>query len=142
MDKIRLNSKKIPENTEYALLVKKLTNQDDRIIAYSFQNHQYIFADRLPASGNYFYFPWQEEYNNNPRYGIKLDACQEIKSNKPKLMLIDKMNVNSEYPWESYAQCIQKIIDRDYSQLQGKHYYIRNDLVTSDLAIEVKSGDK
>ena len=141
MDKNRLNSKKIPENTEYALLVKKLTNQDDRIIAYSFQNHQYIFADRLPASGNYFYFPWQEEYNNNPRYGIKLDACQDIKNNKPKLMLIDKMNINGEYPWESYAQCIQKIIDRDYSQLLGKHYYIRNDLVTSDLAIEVKSGD-
>ena len=133
IDKDRINSQKIPKSTEFAELAKSLTNKEDKIIAYSFQNFQYIAANRLPASGHFFYLPWQEKYNENPKFNIKIDACQEIKANKPKIMLIDKWKVWGIYPWESYANCVQKLIDENYLQVPDKPYYIRKDIATVDI---------
>ncbi len=115
----------IPKTTEFAELVKKLTSKDDKIIAYSFKNHEYIYADRLPASGNFFYLPWQEKYNEKPILGIKIDSCIDINKNKPKIMLIDKWKVWGNYTWDSYGGCIQKILDKDYIKMPGKPFYIR-----------------
>ena len=47
-------------------------------------------------------------------------------------MLIDKWKVWDRYSWDSYAGCIQKIIDKDYSQVLGKPYYIRKDILSDD----------
>lgn len=125
-------ARKVPQETEFSKLVKKFTNKEDRIIAYSFQNYQYIAADRLPASGYFFYLPWQEEYNKDPKYGIQIDACKDIAEYRPKVMLIDKWNVWGRSPWESYAGCIQDLVDVHYTQVPNKPYYIRNDLYTAD----------
>ena len=128
-DKQNLISRQMPETTEFAQLVELLTSKQDRIIAYSFQNFQYIAADRLPASGHFFYLPWQEKYNENPIFGIKIDACKEIEANRPKIMLIDKWEVWDRFPWDSYAGCIQKIIDKDYYQIVDRPYYVRKDIL-------------
>lgn len=124
--------KRIPVETEFSKLVQKFTNKDDRIIAYSFQNYQYIVADRLPASGFFFYFPWQEKYNENPQYGIKIDVCQQIAAYRPKVMLIDKWKVWDRFPWESYAGCIQALLDDHYTQIPGRPFYLRNDVYRAD----------
>jgi hypothetical protein len=128
-DKQNLDSRQMPETTEFAQLVELLTSKQDRIIAYSFQSFQYIAADRLPASGHFFYLPWQEKYNENPIFGIKIDACKEIEANRPKIMLIDKWEVWDRFPWDSYAGCIQKIIDKDYYQIVDRPYYVRKDIL-------------
>ena len=135
-DKVRIRSKPVPKSTLYSELVKRYTNKDDRILAYSFQNYQYILSDRLPGSGNFFYLPWQAKYAENPVLGIRLNVCDDIKNNRPKMLLIDKMNVNGAWPWETYAQCIQDVIDQDYKQVQGTHYYIRSDVFPAELQIE------
>lgn len=49
--------RRIPAETEFSKLVQKYTDKDDRIIAYTFQNFEYLASDRLPASGHFFYFP-------------------------------------------------------------------------------------
>lgn len=134
-DKQRLNSRQIPGVTEFSQLARLLTSKQDRIIAYSFQNFQYIASDRLPASGHFFYLPWQAKYNENPKFGIKIDACQEIERSRPKIMLIDKWKVWDRYPWDSYAGCVQKIIDKDYSQIPGRPYYVRGDILPDDMGI-------
>ena len=137
-DQNKLISKQIPKTTEFAQLAQRLTDPSDRIIAYTFQNHQYILANRLPAVGNYFYFPWQANYYSHPILGIETNICQDIDQARPKLMLIDKMFVNSEWRWESYAGCIDQILDQHYTQLLGKHYYVRNDLFAADMQAEPK----
>lgn len=134
-DKQKLNSQQIPETTEFAQLAQVFTSKHDRIIAYSFRNFDYIAADRLPASGNFFYFPWQEKYNEHPKFGIKIDACQEIEKYRPKIMLIDKIEVWDWYPWDSYAGCIQKLIDKNYRQIPSRPYYIRSDMLSDDMGI-------
>ena len=137
-DQDKLAGKPIPVTTEFAQLAQQLTDPQDRIIAYTFQNHQYILANRLPAIGNFFYFPWQDDYYRHPILGITTNICQDIANAKPKLMLIDKMFVNSEWRWESYASCIDDILDAQYTQLKGKHYYVRNDLFTAQMQAEPK----
>ena len=116
------------EMTEFGQLARQLTNPNDKVIAWSFQNFQYLAADRLPASGHFFYLPWQEKYNEDPKLGIVIDACRDIAEYKPKLMLIDKWVVWGRHPWESYAGCAQSIIDRDYRQIPGHPIYVRSEL--------------
>ncbi|MCE1191029.1 MAG: hypothetical protein LWW96_02625 [Acidovorax sp.] len=124
--------RKIAEKTEFSELVQRFTTKGDKIIAYTNRNFEYIVADRLPASGNFFYFPWQEKYNEDPQYGIKIDACQQIADYRPKVMLLDKWKVWDRFPWESYAGCIQTIVDEHYTQVPGRPYYLRNDIYRAD----------
>lgn len=127
-DKEKLESARNPVTTEFSRIVQQVTAKDDRIIAYSFNNNEYIAADRLPASGNFFYLPWQAKYNENPKYGVKIDSCKEISEYRPKIMLISKWKVWDQYSWDSYAGCIQEIIDREYTQYPDRPYYLRNDV--------------
>ncbi|MGB9618618.1 MAG: hypothetical protein ACPL7J_14965, partial [Desulfomonilaceae bacterium] len=119
----------IPTETEFSRLVAEFTGPEDKIIAYSFQNFQYLVSGRLPASGHFFYLPWQEKYNENPKFGISIDACRQIREAAPKVMLIDKWKVWDTYPWDSYAGCIQELLDSNYRQIPDRPYYVRNDLL-------------
>ena len=123
----------IPRETEFSRIVQQYTQADDKIIAYSFVNYEYIAANRLPASGNFFYLPWQKAYNENPVLGIKIDACEDIANYRPKVMLINKWLVWGVYPWESYGGCIQQILDEQYIKWPNRPYYIRKDLLPDGL---------
>ncbi|MFC3606470.1 hypothetical protein [Stutzerimonas tarimensis] len=127
-DRARLDARKIPKATEYSELARALTGREDRIIAYTFNAIDYLLADRLPASGNFFYFPWQKTYNENPVLGIHIDTCAEINRNRPKVILADKSHVLGRFPWESYAGCVQTILDEQYTQILHKPFYVRSDL--------------
>lgn len=122
-----------PTATRFSILAKKITSPGDRIIAYSFQSHQYILADRLPASGNFFYLPWQERYNDAPVFGIRTRVCDDIRQARPKLMLIDKWLVWGKFPWEAYAGCVQSLMDQHYRQLPNSNIYVRNDYYAAAL---------
>jgi hypothetical protein len=131
-EKEAIRSRRVPETTDFSEFVKYFTNPEDRIIAYSFRNYEYIASQRLPASGYFFYLPWQEKYNENPKFGQVINACQQIKENRPKIMLIDKWKVWDVFPWESYAGCIQDVIDKEYTQIPQRPYYVRKDLLRDD----------
>jgi hypothetical protein len=127
-DRGKLASKQIQLKTDFSKLVDSLTNKEDRIIAYSNQNYEYIASQRLPASGSFYYLPWVQKYNENPKFDIIVDGCKDIKSYQPKIMLIDKWNVWDKFSWNSYGECIQDILDKNYTQIKGKPYYLRNDI--------------
>ena len=139
-DEKKIDSKPIPRATGFSEIAQMFTSKQDKIIAYTFRNYEYIAADRLPASGAFFYLPWQEKYNENPKFGIKIDACKDIAEYRPKIMLVDKWKVWGKYSWDSYAGCIQKIIDKNYNQIPGQPYYVRKDLLPDDMGIAVTPG--
>lgn len=123
-DKQRFIARKTKEATEFSRLVKQMTDKNDRIIAYSFRNLEYILSDRLPASGNIYYLPQQYIYNKKSILGINPDACKDIESYQPKIMLIDKWNAWGHYAWDEYGQCVQDILDAHYVQVVNKPYYV------------------
>jgi len=124
----------LPEYNQYAELVKKITNPEDKVLFHSFSNHLYIMSDRLPASAHFFYLPWQQKYEENPVLGISNDICKDILVNRPKAMVLDKWKVWGLYDWESYApSCLHNILKKSYKNTLG-HLYLRNDI--SDLLIK------
>lgn len=121
------DSRRRPETTAFGELAKALTDKDDRVIAYSFRNFDYLAADRLPASGHFFYLPWQERYNQAPQYGIYQNACEDIRKARPKLVYLDNNRIWGKFPWSSYGGCIQAVVDAGYRRLPSSGIYVRND---------------
>lgn len=128
VDMNKITSRPIPTTTEFAEISRLVTQKNDLVIAYSFENFQYIVADRLPASGYFFYLPWQAKYNEKPVLSIKIDPCTDINLYQPKIMLIDKWKVWDSFPWESYSGCMDDLIREKYIQLGEKPYYLRKDI--------------
>lgn len=148
----QLKERRIPQTTEFAKVAEALTEPGDRILAYSFQNYQYIAANRLPASGYYFFLPWQRDYMDKPVLGIRIDPCKDIETNKPKLVMLDEWNVWDRYAWASYGGCVIDLMAKDYLRLPATPYYVRRDvgerigLATSESrelipSAPVKAGD-
>ena len=119
----------LPKSSEFSDLAKKMTNEKDKIIAYSWRSTEYILANRLPASAFYYYMPWQIAYQKKPILNIQFNPCEDILRNNPKIMLIDKyMLWDKSYDWEKYGQCVQDIANKYYYKVENKPYYIRHDL--------------
>jgi hypothetical protein len=119
----------MPGKTPFGELAKAITQPGDRIISYSFSPHQYLAADRLPAAAEYFYLPWQADYEKKPILGVDMNACRDIETSRPKLISLDRWKVYDVYSWESYAGCIETIVERDYVPVPSmKGVYVRKDL--------------
>lgn len=127
-DRARFERLRTPERTEFSELARQVTDRQEPIIAYAFHNLDYLLAARRPASGNYFYFPWQHVYNQSPVLGVRISACEQIAQARPKVMLIDKADVYDRYPWNSYGGCVQALMDRDYTRIANHPFYLRNDI--------------
>jgi hypothetical protein len=128
----KLKADPFPVTSDFARIAKYFTGPGDKVIAYTFRNVEYLLSDRLPASGCFFYLPWQEAYNAHPVLGVKIDACRQIRQARPKVMLIDHWKVWGRYPWESYSSCIQGVADTNYAKVPDLSIYIRRDLLASD----------
>lgn len=129
-DRERFQKYRINYDTEFSRIVKALTNPQDKIAAYTFRNFEYIASERMPASGNFFYLPWQERYNQAPRFGVQIDTCQQLRVEKPKVMLLDKWSEWVPHTWESFGKCIQEFADENYVKIQNRPYYIRSDIIS------------
>ncbi|MCI1137568.1 hypothetical protein MOQ14_03200 [Stenotrophomonas maltophilia] len=127
-EKQLMKERRIPETTEFAEVARALTEPGDKVLAYSFQNFQYIASNRLPASGYYFYLPWQRDYLDKPILDIRIDPCKDIQTGKPKLIMLDEWNVWDRYAWSTYGGCVIDIVAREYVRLPGTPYYARRDL--------------
>ncbi|MBD8524883.1 hypothetical protein [Pseudomarimonas arenosa] len=125
----------IPKNTEFARLVARATEPADRILAYSFVPYYYIDADRLPASGHFFFSPWQAEYNRQPVLGVSIDACEDIKRNRPKVVLADRGDFWGRYPWLSFAGCLDEVLRAEYRQLDNPAFFVRRDIDLDEIGL-------
>jgi len=127
-DRLKFETKRISYDTDFSRIVKSVTEKNDKVIAYSWQNFEYIASDRLPISGAFTYFPWQVKYSESPIFGLNIDGCRDIELLKPKVMLIDKLNVYGMHPWSSYGSCIDNQLKLNYKKVQDKLIYIRKDI--------------
>lgn len=128
-----------PVSSEFSRLAKLVTQPNDRILAYSFQNMAYVLADRLPSSGQFFYFPWQADYEAHPVLQIKLDACGDLRRAQPKVVMAQREMIWDQFPWSTYGHCIDQALSQGYVQWPGKPYFLRKDIVTleSDGSVSV-----
>jgi hypothetical protein len=136
----KLKAEQIPSFTQFSDFARGVTDKNQKIIAYSFQNYQYILSGRLPASGAFFLLPYIVNFNNGKNYPLANKACEEIASYLPRVMLIDKWNVGDISPWDKYGRCIQEIIDKNYTLIPESNFYIPNNIMFEPLPFD-KNGD-
>lgn len=123
--------RQIRQSSQFSVLAKEITSGKDKIISWPFQNMEYLLSNRLPASGNFFYSPWQAKYYQNPILGIEINSCNELYSEKPKIMLVTKYSM-SNIPWEKYTPlCFQNLLINDYILIPKTSIYLRRDIAKS-----------
>jgi hypothetical protein len=109
--------------------VRRITRKEGDLLALNYGATVYFKADRLPASGNLFYFPWQAAYNRNPQHGYKMDICRDIKTRRPAVIWFFNWRVWGEYSLDDYEPCVLSQIIAGYTPLRfDSPWYIRNDL--------------
>lgn len=121
----------IPQSSTFASLVKIMATPEQKILSYNFDNTQYILAERLPASGYFFYLPWQAKYNENPKLGIEINPAKDIIKNQPIMVYSSGWKVWGIYEWESYAGEINDLLFKRYRQMTSHpEIYFAKDKVT------------
>jgi hypothetical protein len=126
-----------PEQSPVYDLIRALTKEEGDLLSLIFNPILYIKADRLPASGHYYYLPWQAKYNKNPVGDYKIDLCNDIKSREPTVIWFDNWKVWDRFSIEEYEPCVSALIRNNYSpsdQFDGGLLMIRNDLLPIDPA--------
>jgi hypothetical protein len=121
--------------------IRSITNQDDKVLSLVFNPSLYVKLGRLPASGHYYYFPWQAKYNRASVLDYKIDICKDIVANRPPVIWFDNWKVWGGYAIGKYEPCVPELITSRYTPLSGeRNYYIRND-IAHDMMLDVSPVD-
>lgn len=129
LDKDVFYNEFLPE-TEFSRIVERVTSPEERILALSFRSYEYLISERLPASAHFIYLSIQAKYNQNPYKDIYVNIAEDVKKNRPKLLLIDEWNIvlDDSDLWQNYASDLMQVVYEDYYQLKDKNIYVRKDL--------------
>ncbi|PLC48049.1 hypothetical protein CR159_20195 [Pollutimonas subterranea] len=113
--------------------IRSVSKPEGDMLALIFNPGVYIRSDRRPASGHYYYLPWQAAYNKNSVGGYKIDICKDIAERRPSVIFFDDWKVLQTYPIDEYEPCVPAIIKDKYTAVgNGSQLYLRSDLLTAD----------
>jgi hypothetical protein len=129
-----------PEQGGIYDFIRSITKNEDKILSLIFNPSIYIKIGRLPASGHYYYLPWQAAYNHASVLDYKIDICKDIIANKPSVIYFYYQKVWGKYAIDKYEPCIIDLIKNRYSRLPGGNFYIRND-IAHDMMLDVSPVD-
>ena len=107
------------EQAEYKI-IRAYTKPEKDFLALIFHPKMYIFANRLPASGHYYYLPFEAAYNKQPIHSYKIDICRDIKMNKPSIIYFDNWKVWNKYEIRTYEPCVPYLIDKYYTRMETR----------------------
>lgn len=120
-------------NTKFSILTRYITTSNDKIVAWIWHPEEYLASERLPAVSNYAYFSPMIKYEYNegkskPILGLKYDTLNELKINKPKIILFDKWDINPTFIFDNAAPDIVSYINENYYKIKLEKFYIRKDI--------------
>lgn len=113
--------------------IRSVSKPEGDMLALIFNPGVYIRSDRRPASGHYYYLPWQAAYNKNPVDDYKIDICKDITEHRPSVIFFDDWKVLQTYPIDEYEPCVPAIIKNKYTAVgNGSQLFLRSDLLTAE----------
>ncbi len=125
--KLKTNSLKISNEYDFKF-IREIVRPDEKILALPLVPSFYIQTDRLPASGNYYFLPWQNRYSEQTLWNYKIDICADIKNNKPKVIFLDSRTKIWNINPETYLKCIIDELNTKYLRTSIKEdLWIRAD---------------
>lgn len=114
-------------------VLRELAPKDGDILGLIYNPVLYIVSDRLPASGHYYYLPWQAAYSRSPEPGYHIDLCADIKTKRPPVIWFDDWAVWDKYPISEYEPCVPELLSQLYTKLDPAWpVYLLNDRLGMD----------
>ena len=108
--------------------LRSIVAPDEPVQQFPYNLMFYIAIDRNPASGNYYYLPWQDAYEKKPLWGYKIDVCQDMETKLPKIIYYSK-SVVWVYPTSDYLGCVERLLDTKYLRTtRAENVWIRADV--------------
>jgi hypothetical protein len=104
-------------NDIVAVEVQRLVPPGGTFLALPFMAASYLNAQRLPASGDYYYLPFQAEYDRAPILGRAIDLCGDIERVRPAVILMVDFPVGVWGSLSQYKPCVAQLLARDYTPL-------------------------
>jgi hypothetical protein len=104
-------------NDVVAVEVRRLVRPGETFLALPFMAASYLNAQRLPASGDYYYLPFQAEYDRAPILGWEINLCGDIERVRPAVILMVDFPVGVWGPLSQYKPCVAQLLARDYTRL-------------------------
>ncbi|HYG68641.1 MAG TPA: RICIN domain-containing protein, partial [Anaeromyxobacteraceae bacterium] len=95
-------------------LVRELVDPDERVEALVFRPIFYLQTGRRPASGQYYYLPWQASYVRSPVGDYRIDLCEDLRVRAPPVVYFDDWVVWGRYAFSEYAPCVARLIETSY----------------------------
>ena len=122
-----------PEEGGMYDFIRSLTKKEGDLLCLVFNPLHYIKSDRLPASGHFYYLPWQASYNRKPIAGYKIDICEDMQSHAPAVIIFDNWKVWGYLPIERYESCVARIIaDKYVAMKNNKELFVRKDILVDN----------
>lgn len=128
----------IPHDSQFSLIVQRVTSKDEKIQALTFRSFEYLLSDRLPASSHFIYLPIQATYNQNPFMNIKSDILIDLKKAKPKLIYMDEWS--PDIPWVEYAKDVDEYIKNNYIEIADTNIFYRKDINLYEYNVDPYTG--
>lgn len=141
MNQEKINWKQVPQRSDFQMLSEFFTDKNDRVFSYTVKNSEYILADRLPASYDYFYLPTQAQYYKNPILGVENDICEQLKLVAPKVGYFEKYDLFEKLKWDDYAVCVNELLASEYQNLTFKTLFIRKDLLVKESSTVLQNSE-
>lgn len=118
---------KSPNGSDFASVINALSSATEPMAAYAFLPSQYLFAQRLPASGQFYYLP---RHSND---SVRADVCADLNQQRPRFFVLDRRTAGNSDPFEDYAACMIDFLTKHYTLIkpQSPYLYLRRDLMTT-----------
>ena len=112
--------------------IRSITRESGDVLSLVFNPAVYIKLGRLPASGNYYYLPWQAAYMKRPIAGYSIDLCADIRTRAPAVIWFDNWKVWNVYDIHDYEPCVTSLIGSEYAPLGGPDpWFVRKDILAN-----------
>jgi hypothetical protein len=119
-----------PQADSIYQFVRSVTREEGDLLSLAYNPIVYIRAGRLPASGTFFYLPWQAAYNRNAFRGYAFDVCADIEQKRPAVIWFFNWRVWDKYPIEIYEPCVLPLIVKYYAPTGfNSPWYVRADVL-------------
>ncbi len=117
-----------PLETEQMKFLHSIVGENEPVQQFPFHLIFYVHTDRLPASGQFFWMPWMNDYSKDPVEGYPLDLCKRMQENPPKAISYMDMDIWGNMP-DTFMGCFKELLaTRYFPSIKVEHVWIRADI--------------
>jgi len=117
-----------PLDNEEMKFLRSIVPENEKVLQLPFSLNFYVFADRLPASGIFYWMPWMNDYSKNPLKDYPLDLCQQMNESPPKAIHYTDIAIWDNKP-DSFMHCFKDLLKQHYYPSEKvTNVWFRNDV--------------